>query len=350
MFLAPFFHKENTVARYDKAAWLAAVAIHQRLLQGPCVLALPRCTWQELDKLHRQIRHADRHGWHAARRRLLESLQLCAQRLEGHLERLLVEVHREAAQSAPQSTAEIYRDILALKQDYPEVVVDPEHQELVVATEEIVLEGINLGPFEIRLDYGQPDLSYRVVATQPYPATGRDDVTHPHVQDDSLCEGEGRAAIRAALDEGRLADFYLIVTRILSSYASGRAYVELADWDGAVCSDCGRTVSSHDRYFCEHCDTTLCEDCYADCPHCNLLCCSQCLQTCDGCQESYCKSCLDRCPGCGKRLCPSCFDADHHQNCEKRHDRETPSDTSGEAETSAISAQHQKPLEPAPCV
>ena len=338
------------MARYDKPDWAAATIIRDRLRPGPCFVDPPRYTWQELEKLHRQIRHAERHGWHAARRRFLESLQFCAQRLEGHLERLLVEVRQEAAQSAPQSTAEIYRDIQTLKQDFPEVVVTPQEHELVVVTEEIVLEGVNLGPFEIRLDYVQRDLGYRVVALQPYPATGREDVTHPHVQDDNLCEGEGRAAIRAALEACRLGDFFQVVTQILSSYARGRAYVELADWDGATCSDCGATISSRNAYTCEHCSATLCEDCYTGCPQCNLLCCSECLQPCDGCQESHCRSCLEVCPDCGKQLCPSCRDAGHFENCENRHDQQASQEAAGEEEAAGASAQEHWPLEPAPCL
>ncbi len=64
----------------------------------------------------------------------------------------------------------------------------------------------------------------------------------PHVSDETLCEGDGRRAIHAALAAGRLYDFFTIVDRLLNTYASGRAYVDLDNWFGTPCHDCGGNV------------------------------------------------------------------------------------------------------------
>ena len=100
------------------------------------------------------------------------------------------------------------------------------------------------GPFEIRLDWRQLGSAtpYRVVALDPHPAAKDTDVTHPHVQEEQLCEGEGRSAVRAALAEGRLYDFFLLVSQLLHTYGRGSAYVELDNWDGIPCDDCNAPV------------------------------------------------------------------------------------------------------------
>ena len=175
--------------------------------------------------------------------------------------------------AASRSASDIYRDILALDDEFEEVEIDLDEHELSVTTDRIVLEDIDLGPFEIRLDWQRLGASsaYRVVALDPNPAARSDDVTHPHVQDEQLCEGEGRAAIRAALAEGRLYDFFLLVSQLLHTYGRGSAYVELDDWDGVPCDDCGGSVDEDDRYYCQRCGATLCGSCSVTCQGCGRV-------------------------------------------------------------------------------
>jgi len=118
-----------------------------------------------------------------------------------------------------------------LPEEFEEVSIDLDEHALSVTTDCIVLEYMSFGRFEIRLDWrrlgdAQP---YRVVALDSNPAAKSEDITHSHVQDEQACEGEGRAAIRAALAECRLYDFYLLVSQLLHTYGRGSAYVELDD-------------------------------------------------------------------------------------------------------------------------
>jgi hypothetical protein len=62
------------------------------------------------------------------------------------------------------------------------------------------------------------------------PSSCRAEVTHPHVLDDHLCEGEGRQAIHAALTAGRLVDFFHLVKGILETYNEDSPYEALSDW------------------------------------------------------------------------------------------------------------------------
>ena len=161
---------------------------------------------------------------------------------------------------------------------------------LSVTTDRIVLEDIYLGPLQIRLDWQRLGLSsqpYRVVALDPHPAAKSDDITHPHVQDEQLCEGEGRSAIRAALAECRLHDFFLLVSQVLHTYGQGSAYVELDDWDGVPCEECGASLDEDDRYCCQRCEATLCGGCSVSCQDCG---------------DSYCSGCIGQCAACDCEL------------------------------------------------
>ena len=128
-----------------------------------------------------------------------------------------------------------------------ELDYDCRGRRLSVVTEPIVLAGVYLGPFEIRLQWARPtrgDMpAYRVIAKDPHPAEGRDNVTHPHVMDEILCEGEGRHAVRQALKQGRLLDFFTLVAGILRTYNPESPFVELVLWHGGSCSDCGAGVN-----------------------------------------------------------------------------------------------------------
>ena len=100
------------------------------------------------------------------------------------------------------------------------------------------------------------------------PASG-DGVTHPHVQSDSLCEGEGMDAIRRALDEGRLYDFFCVVDHILRNYNPDSAYVQLEDWNGINCRACGDTVDSNEVIAYSKCESESCVECSVCCASCS---------------------------------------------------------------------------------
>jgi hypothetical protein len=213
-----------------------------------------------------------------------------------------------------------------LDQEYDSLDIDLKELTLAVTTEPIKLEGVFLGPFEVRLDLKQLTQApaYRVVAPAPHPAAGNSGVTHPHVQDEFLCEGEGRAPIRAALDDGRVLDFFTLVCQVLRSYGRGSAYVELEDWEGDPCQDCGASVHAEDRSYCHRCDARLCEECAHDCCGCDHGFCAACLSKCPGCQKRFCDDCLSPCTSCKRVMCSECLEDDLCEEChaKRQHDRD----------------------------
>jgi hypothetical protein len=179
-----------------------------------------------------------------------------------------------------------------------------------VVTDPVTLRGVELGPFAVefgwdRVGHISAPRCFDVVALEPNPAAGRDEVVHPHVQGVELCAGDAAGPLERALSDGRLADAALIVRSVLTAYNPASAYVPLAEWDGVCCSDCGRRVDLDDRYSCEGCDADLCESCSGSCATCPASRCGACLGSCDVCRASCCRGCLQT-AGSDRAVCPEC--------------------------------------------
>jgi hypothetical protein len=321
-----------------------AVLIHEQLSGSRCqelAVCLPEYAWNNILQLRRQIDMAVRRGWQRAAAKLIADLSCEIASGRRGLDNALRTLESHQSRHPISTVADIYRDLLALDGEFDEVKIDFDEHELSVATDRIVLEGINLGPFEIRLNWdrlGQTS-PYRVVALDPNPAAKSEDITHPHVQDSQLCEGEGRSAVQAALAEGRLFDFFLLVSQILHTYGRGSAYVELDRWDGTPCSDCGSSVTEDDACYCRLCETTLCGYCATMCSGCEEYFCARCLIRCAGCDEYFCSGCLGECPSCRKQFCSSCREETLCESCyeeqqEEEEEDDVPSETTNDEHAS----------------
>jgi hypothetical protein len=180
-------------------------------------------------------------------------------------------------------------------------------------TDPVVLDDVALGSFEIKLFLERisqlgKDAPYRVVALDPNPAGSDSRVTHPHVSDEHLCEGDGHLMIRKALEQGRLCDFFTMVVGILNTYNPDSPYVPLSDWDGYSCYDCGYTMSREDSYYCERCENDFCSQCSSYCQICDTTICLGCAYACPICHNPVCSDCTTTCPECEQVLCNDCMD------------------------------------------
>ena len=201
------------------------------------------------------------------------------------------------------------------------------HRMLCVCTPAIELEDVYLGPFEIQLDLGMLDQCtsqqvYTVMALDAHPAAAGTEITHPHINRQHLCEGDGGLAIRRALMEGRLCDFFLLVTSILQEYNADSAYVELRDWHAIACADCGDTTGEDDSYWCEDCERSYCPSCAGACDRCGRGACLGCLRRCAMCDESFCRHCITACTRCDARACPECLEDQLCVDCQGESDDE----------------------------
>lgn len=305
-----------------------AIAIREQLSPRRCAVEnteLPTSAWQQCDTLLGKLRRARRRGWHLAVGRLQRDLQGATQRLQGALSEIDRQLETSTAELRRASVSDICADLIALREEFDEVTFDRRGRTVSVTTEPITLEGVHLGPFEIRLDWdglaeSGPD-NYRVIALDSNPAASNDSVTHPHVQDEVVCEGDGRQPIRHSLQQGRLLDFFAIVANLLRTYNAGSPYVLLSEWHGVPCVSCGTTVCDDERYICEKCETAMCGECYYSCPGCDGIYCSECVTHCEGCDEYHCRPCMKHCSRCGIELCQGCLDND--ERCSDCHDQET---------------------------
>jgi len=244
--------------------------------------------------------------WQSAARRTRTLLLVELERLEYQLRETLTRLRNEREAILPTARF-LYEELLAVAEEFDGIAVAG--REVIVTTDAIVLEDISLGRFAIHLEIERlgTDAPFRIEALEPNPASSSTSTTHPHVHDERLCAGEGRAALTAALAAGHLYDFFLIVDRILHTYAEGAAYVELAEWHGIPCHDCAVAVAPDDVYVCNDCDESLCSNCSLSCPRCGNGYCGQCLDRCARCDEPYCRGCLEDCGRCGEACCPDCL-------------------------------------------
>jgi len=279
-------------------------------------------------------------GWNAACDSLTDRLRQGVSdlpHLSGEIERVV-----DLSKAPLPPVREILAELQQAQEEFETLRYQEDADLLIVTTEAIELEGVYLGEFEVQLhipslsEARRPSSLYRIVALDPHPAGSNDAVTHPHVSDEHLCEGDAGAAIQAALSNGRICDFFLLVKAVLTHYNSGSPYIPLDRWDGTPCYDCGETMGSDETYWCPSCDHDFCSGCISSCRCCDESICFGCLVECPVCGERVCESCLTRCPECNRRICRSCLE---NQECtcgqEDQENKETDNESGSEEPTAA---------------
>ena len=279
---------------------------------------LPNLLREQTDTLCRLIRKARRRSWRLACRRLQQDLCSLVRDYQQQLAAIEQRLMPRPVTAGMSTSHDIYTDLLALDEEFEAVTFDHSEQTLTVTTEPIELEGVYLGPFDICLDWDKlPDRhTYRVIAVNPHPAATNETVTHPHVQEEIVCEGEARSAIAAALEQGRLLDFFTLVANLLRTYNSGSPYISLSEWYGIACSDCGQVVHDEERYVCERCEASICSECTYSCPECDSIYCDDCVILCQTCGDYRCVGCIQQCDDCQNYYCENCLTEERCENCD----------------------------------
>jgi hypothetical protein len=317
----------------------AAADIHQTLVNYNHDRApvLPETYWNACQRLLRMREKARHRGWLLAlnrvERRMLQVATDCSNQLLTMRDNLIQTI-REQRLLNEETIAD---DLLALSAEFDEVRIDSTSKSIAVETPSIVLQNIELGPFRVVLEWTKLRYyrSYRVIALEPNTAASKSGVTHPHVRDEELCEGDGHQAIRQALLQGRILDFFLLVRQILENYSPNNAHVKLDDWEGRECSHCGDLIHSEgDVFCCAHCGDDLCGGCAVCCDECGEYFCSNHTSTCRSCNESFCRNCLAVCRQCQEKFCKECLDEEQCPNCRP------------EAEDSDDASDDEQPYDP----
>lgn len=251
----------------------------------------------------------------------------------------------------------ILAELNELENEFGGVDFNKETKALSVVTGPITLEDVYLGAFRIELGMAELDKLYRsspyfVIALENNRPAANDEVTHPHVSSDRLCEGEGSASIGAALEEGRLVDFFTIVKNILNTYNPDSAFVMLDDWEGIACHDCGYVCDRDNSYYCNYCDENVCEQCSTYCMSCEETICRSCAGQCEVCEETVCPNCIKKCSDCGATCCESCIEDGLCSFCKEQLEAEENEEQEIEkikqSEVEISSAQNNKENVPGP--
>jgi hypothetical protein len=264
---------------------------------------------------------------------------------ESALETTLAELGRISSYRQPtrptpvMSLGDLHQDLLQLKNEFDSVHLDLAKGVIWAETEEITLEDVYLGSFQIRLElkrlkqYRQVR-AFEIEALDQNPAAGNHQTVHPHVSDGQVCAGDATAPIADALSQGRICDAFLAVAAVLRNYNSNSAYVSLDDWTGVRCGDCESTVD--ESHHCDDCGGAFCDDCFSVCDICDRSCCRGCLEEDTQSSRCCCRNCRNDCRGCGRMvdaesfdqdsgLCPECFNNQDTQkeNPHVQHDPAT---------------------------
>ena len=312
----------------DRTMLRASERLHESLCrrrQQHEGISLPELSWQELQKSVRQIRAALRRGWNLAAARLTHKLTRDLNHFSERLSALATVLRDRSRHVPPPTSFELFRQIKDLQLEFGDVTCDLQQNQLCVTTEPIELDGVSLGSFDIRLAWHELSArrAYRVVALEANSACSNSAVTHPHVSNEELCEGDGHEAISAALEEGRIYDFFLLVSRVLATYCPDSAYAQLDSWYGLPCTDCGASTHEDYRTYCGSCDDAVCDECLSSCEACSRGLCSSCTTACGDCRQIYCRSCLEECSGCQAEACRACIEDKLCRECKQDQDHET---------------------------
>jgi len=277
---------------------------------------------ERITGFQRRLKICQAHNWKIASTKIIEKTGSTVAELS-YFQHRVDNLVNYARKEIP-SLRHIYQELFHCNDEFEELCFHKDLNTVSAKTEPIVMEGVYLGEFEIRLqlemvhdlDYSAP---FSVEALDPNPAAGDDSVTHPHVQNERLCAGNGDAAIRNALSSGCVCDFFMIIRSILNTYNPNSPHIELHNWDGRPCSECGDSINPEELYFCQFCESDMCAGCSALCQVCEETTCPSCIQPCQLCRETVCPGCQMECPGCGNVICSTCL---NDEQCTCMHTEE----------------------------
>jgi len=274
-------------------------------------------------------------GWLSGAEKVISRVSRNLNDFSYHLQRFKELIN--ADETKLPKLSDIFAELSQIDQELGEYQFDLKERTISVITEPITLDEIAFGPFEIKLFIDQinklyTDSPFRVIALEPNPAGADDNVTHPHVSSERLCEGDGHVSIRRSLEQGRFCDFFTMIVSILQTYNPDSPYISLDDWEGISCYDCGCTVSGDDCYYCESCDRDYCSQCSTYCQMCDTTLCLGCAYECPSCNEPVCQSCTAKCKDCEETYCKDCLTEDGLcQSCEEQRKEDSDEEQASES-------------------
>jgi hypothetical protein len=264
--------QESFMPTFNRTLWRLARKLAKRLAlrpQSPLNLDLAPFNSSRLHKLASRVEGLVGRGWPLALQFSVQQLRSQLARSCRFLNEIAESLHEPLTYRLPTQQL-LYEELLALSDEFEDVEFDLREETISVNTKPISLEEIELGRFRVVLS-GRDLVTglFQDIAITPNPAVTRRDVTHPHVYDNRLCEGDATVPLQNALWAGRLGDFFQIVQQTLLTYNSSSPYVSLSDWTGANCRICDDSMRDDETYCCEQCGQDVCDRCSRHCDRCS---------------------------------------------------------------------------------
>lgn len=220
----------------------------------------------------------------------------------------------------PITPRNIYNELLYVERDFPELVVHAPHRYIEVTTEQVILEGVDLGAFKIRVPFDGLTAgllnTVRVNGVEPSKAAaGSEQYAHPHVKNGNVCWGEGTNPAAKALREARFSDFFLIVWALLNTYNDSSPYLAISTWKARRrkrCTNCNAAIGDEQILDCGRCQSSYCRECSVRpqpcaAPDCTTDNCGNCRSRCSKCSKECCRNCVRKQRDMfNSRLCVEC--------------------------------------------
>jgi hypothetical protein len=335
------------MSTFNRMLWRLAGRLTKRLALQPQpavnVDLIPK-RFAQLQSLAGRIEHSIRRGWPIALQHSVRELQTQLVRSQRHLDEVAELLSMPLRCELPTQRL-LYDELQTLSDEFEDVRFDLREETISIITAPITLEEIELGRFRVILSGNDLVTGlFQVVALDPNPAVTRPEITHPHVNDNRLCEGDASVPLQNALWNGRFGDFFLIVQQTLLTYNSSSPYVSLPDWNGTRCRICDDSASEDDSCCCDHCEQDVCHSCSNYCDHCCQTACDDCRETCSHCEERSCASCLAVCPDCRLKYCSNCLINQLCEDCDAARNDESNAEAAEESDTSSEPAVHTNRL------
>jgi hypothetical protein len=183
---------------------------------------------------------------------------------------------------------------------------------ITVGTDEIIIEGINFGEFDVSILTHQSSfyinqiIRYKaltpVYPSRKYVGDFPPRYVHPHVHESgSACWGQLNNVVHFQLETGNLVDVVASSRDFLNNHTLGHAPVPLQFWDSvrAPCEDCGTRLLPKEIKVCEECREVFCNSCIRRCANCKVYVCNLCSTLVNNGSGSqiklpFCSECLER--------------------------------------------------------
>jgi hypothetical protein len=263
----------------------------------------------KINELHKQMNRCTENDFEGARKNIVSQINTCIIKAEDFLKAAKSNINKEIY---VPSIEDLISEITAIKNSFSSL--EYRDGKLIITSDTVILQDTNFGKFKIKIDLEwlkeKPDKFLTIDAISPN-FSSEGEYVHPHIDDHTLCCGEGYDILMDAARQGRIEDLFKLVLATINTYNEGSAYCKLDDWEGKSCSFCGDRYDYDDGFHCTKCDRNLCDCCTIHCQSCEEYFCEDHIsKSCDSCNGYFCCYCtennMDSCNKCGSSICENC--------------------------------------------